>query len=412
MTSDTVFPRLPLVPGLALLWLPVLAACGDRAGSASLSEHEVVPPEAIRVLGTTDDFSRIRDLARALDGTVWVLDNAPPFFTAFGPEGEVVAAFGERGEGPGEYQNPVALAVLPSGSAAGSVWVYDRGRHAMLRIDEGPEGAQRAVPFPREEVAPGRLLSVDDGGLGASRVWLRGVDEGFLVARGPDDGFGMARSLWGAELVALSPEDGAVSAIVAPAEHLGDPEARYPGAMILLPFPLWDRCSDGRVVLYDPATNRLVRLERNGSTGPSVALPPERGERLTGDRLFRIMVPRITQEVPAHERPPDAELRRSFDAEFGEARALFADVFPEYVALHCAEDGGVWLQPFDAEEGALGHGPEWWRVEGWDAGGGDARIGRVRLPAAFTPFRFEEGGAWGVVFDDLDLPSVAWVEMP
>ena len=170
---------------LAPAALLTLAACGDDPpGAGDLAEQRtVVPAEAIHVLGTSDLVSRIRDLVPGPDGTVWVLNDAPPWFIGFGPDGEVVAAHGERGDGPDEFQAPVALAAVGAGVEAGSVWAYDRGRHAMRRIDVGAEAGRAVVAFPREEVPPGRLLSLDDVGFGGSRIWVRGTDHGIVAAR-------------------------------------------------------------------------------------------------------------------------------------------------------------------------------------------------------------------------------------
>jgi hypothetical protein len=393
-----------------LLAVTIAPGCGEGEGQGEGAGGEVIviPPDAIEIVGTSETLVRVQDLIRGPDGTTWVLNSAPPFFVAFDADGGILSESGARGEGPDEFQVPVALAALSSGADAGSIWVYDRGRHAMRRIDGG-EGA--SVPFPREEVAPGRLLSADDGGMGANRVWIRGGPEGFLTAAAPEGMPAMARSLWDADVLLLTRE-GTIQRQRRVSDHVGSPDARYPGAVFLLPFPLWDRCADGTTILYDPLANALRRLAADGESGPSVALPPERAVQLTPDRLFNMLVPRLMQEVPDHARPPVDELRASFDDEFEEASAQFADVFPEYAAIHCVDEEVVWLQLFDVEEGIAGNGLEWWRIEPWGDDDVNARFTAYRFPSSFTPFRYEGGRAWGVVLDALDVPSVGSLAVP
>ena len=406
-------PVRPTVLAMAVL-LTVTSApgCGEGEGEGAVQgaggEVIVVPPDAIKIVGTSEALVRVRDLIRDPDGTTWVLNDAPPFFVNFDTDGGILSESGARGEGPDEFQVPVALAALSSGADAGSVWAYDRGRHAMRRIDGG-EGA--SVAFPREEVAPGRLLSADDGGMGANRIWIRGGPEGFLTAAAPEGMPAMARSHWDADVLLLTRE-GTIQRQSRVSDHVGSPDARYPGAVFVLPFPLWDRCPDGTTVLYDPLANALRRLAVDGDSGPSVALPPERAVPLTPDRLFNLLGPRLVQEVPDHARPPDDELRASFDQDFGEASAQFAEVFPEYAAMHCVDGGVVWLQLFDTEEGIGGHGLEWWRIEPWGDDDTSARFTAYRFPSSFTPYRFEGSRAWGVVLDALDVPSVGSLSLP
>ena len=408
------FLLLVLVP-LAVL---TLTACGDDPPGVSdfAEERTVVPAEASHVLGTSDSVSRIRDLVPGPDGTVWVLNDASPWFIGFGPDGQVVAAHGGRGDGPDEFQAPVALAAVGTGAEAGSVWAYDRGRHAMRRIDVSVEEGSAAVAFPRDDVAPGRLLSLDDVGFGGSRIWARGTSHGVLAARSSTGESLGARPLWDAELVFLSLTDGPNGPEVATdldlGERLGDPELQYPGATLLLPFPLWDRCPDGSTVYYDPLENHLVRVGGDEGHAASVALPPAREVGLTLDRLYSIIVPWMLLEIPAHERPPEEELRHALESEFQQVSTEFAEVFPEYAGLQCVSGGRVWLQPYDPEDGVLGYGTEWWRIDPWTEAHEAARVQAVEFPERFTPYRFEDEGVWGVVRDELDVESVAWLELP
>lgn len=88
---------------------------------------------------------------------------------------------------------------------------------------------------------------------------------------------------------------------------------------------------------------------------------------------------------------------------FSEWQAASANVFPEYADLHCAGDGTLWLQPFDAVTGRLGRGPDWYRISR-----NDVRT-LVTLPAEFRPYRFEPDRIWGTIHDSLGIASVAWI---
>ena len=117
-------------------------------------------------------------------------------------------------------------------------------------------------------------------------------------------------------------------------------------------------------------------------------------------------------EIPAHERPPEEELRHALESEFQQVSAEFAEVFPEYAGLQCDSGGRIWLQPYDPEDGVLGYGTVWWRIDPWTDGDEAARIHAVEFPERFTPYRFDHEEVWGVVRDELDVESVAWIELP
>ena len=93
---------------------------------------------------------------------------------------------------------------------------------------------------------------------------------------------------------------------------------------------------------------------------------------------------------------------------------LFTGTFPDFVALHCAGDGGTWLRRFEidasAESGSL-----WLRVDEGMLGAGQlgAREYReIRMPARFQPFHFTPDRVWGILLDGFDVPWVAWLAMP
>lgn len=412
---------LPVVVPLTLLL--IVSACAEGAeggsgGPSSAEEPIIIPAEAVHRVGTSELISQVRDVEIDEDGTIWVLNGMAPYFIGFDTAGTVTASHGDEGGGPGEFQAPSSLARSAGGSAPEGVWTYDQGRHAMIRID-GTE--EVSIPIPPASIPPRRLLTFDEGGLGGSgmgstgRPWFEPVDDGFLMATS-GDGAGYAVDFWDADLMVLA-RNGSASRLLETEDHVGDPATRYQGATQLLPFPLWARCADGSLVLYDPLENRLRMMSSEGVVDGSIELPPERRMEFTPDRFYQLLVQRVFANVSASDRPPDDELRASFDAEVEEARDQIADEFPEYTGLHCTGEGTLWLQRFSVDEGRFGHAPTWLRVtrgaEAAGAGNGAApRIREVRLPEEFIALRLDEERAWGMVLDEYDVPTVAWLELP
>lgn len=399
------------------LLLALVAACGTDAAPANES-GEVVPAEAVTLLGTSEDLAEIQDVQPGPDGRVWVLNSATPFFLAF-REGEgVVAAHGVRGQGPGEFRAPLTLIAggADSGAEAG-VWVYDGGRHAVVRIDDvvapdagGPPGAgERTVTFPRDAIPQNAALGFDpDGG-----PWLAPADGGFLVARNPAGlAFGLYdRALWAIELVRVDGADASVTSVLDLREVVGDPAERFGDAQFLFPVPLWTVCPDGATGVYDPLRNELRRLDAAGAQTRAVSLPAEQRVEVTPDRVFEWFFPEMMRRIPAAERPDSAEMRREFEGEFDQVRRQIGAVFPEYVALHCDARGVFWLQPMDIDGGRMGRGTAWLRIDA-DAVESSETLRRIRMPDGFRPRRFTDGEAWGILLDDLDIPSVARVAVP
>jgi len=108
---------------------------------------EVTPFRLVEVLGSgsSEDrvlFARPLALATGRDGTRYVLDQTSRTVWMLNSRGEEIGSFGRSGEGPGEFGNPVDLAVLPHGSVA----VLDPWNLRISIFD--PEGRfLRAVPI-------------------------------------------------------------------------------------------------------------------------------------------------------------------------------------------------------------------------------------------------------------------------
>ena len=60
-------------------------------------------------------FASIASVCEDTDSNLYVLDRMEHKVFKFSPEGELILTFGQKGQGPGDYQNPHLLAMTPKG---------------------------------------------------------------------------------------------------------------------------------------------------------------------------------------------------------------------------------------------------------------------------------------------------------
>jgi hypothetical protein len=387
---------------VSVLCIVLLAGCSSeaatRAGDAS--EH-VIPAGAVHVVGTSEAIAHIMDVATDDDGTIWILNTAEPFLIAMAQDGSVTRSWGRRGGGPAEFRNPGAL--VPD-AATGKLWLYDRGRHALLRID-GPEEELETVPIPRDAFPSGRVATAENFGTGNPRVWVRSAGAGFVFAVSRDGASPFER-LWNTDLVVVT-RSGEWRDSWAMSAALGDPASRYgSGTTQFMPYPLWTLCADGSMAQYDPLGNRIRRASADGAPTDSIALPGERRVEITMDRIFRMAYAFMRDQAPAGQRPDSATMYANLAGQWSALQAASSPVFPEYAEFHCSGDGALWLMLFDADAGMMGRSLDWYRI---DAAG---RITGYRFPDGFRPLQFEADRILGLQRDELDIESAAWLELP
>lgn len=394
----------------------VLIGCGgdppETAPGGGDADH-VLEASAIQIVGSGEALTLVRGLEVADDGTIWVLDDRSPFLTAFSAEGEVLLETGEQGDGPGEFTRPVAL-VRTSGSGAGDgsgIWAYDAVRHAFVRVSDPDGGVPDqaggpSVALSRDDLPAGGFLPAN-GGIPGMFPWMASSGASVFVAHPAAGEPPRGTGFWRAEVVEVALPSGDVGGRWAMDAFLPDPEAHHPGATEFAPTPLWAFCSDGSGWVYDPADHRVRPMDDPGAEGRSLLAPRQVAFSL--ERLLDLLVPTILAEVPSAERPPEGELRVLLASEIGQTIDAFAEIFPEYFQMKCAPDGALWLQHFDWSEGRGGASPVWERV---GPGEEDGSPTLLRFPDRFQVFRIDSGRAWGIVLDELDVPSVAWVDLP
>lgn len=119
------------------------AACGAGAGAGDT----VFVAEVAYEMPVLEEVTRIRKLVRVEEtGEFWIFNSGEPHFIKADSAGRVLAAFGERGEGPGEIGYPAAIV----GAGADWVEVVDSPREAWRRFDlTGKEIASTPLPGTR-----------------------------------------------------------------------------------------------------------------------------------------------------------------------------------------------------------------------------------------------------------------------
>jgi len=134
--------------------------CNYRPVRGSLP-GEIVPAEGLSLIGETESdvpeealIIRIADVIAGPGGKFYVLDSRDCCVKVFDLDGQFLKAFGRKGEGPGEFQNPQSLLWLSSGLIAVldqsdpviSVFTPE-GEFVSLRRTRGWEHGFRARDF-------------------------------------------------------------------------------------------------------------------------------------------------------------------------------------------------------------------------------------------------------------------------
>lgn len=239
------------------------------------------------------------------------------------------------------------------------------------------------------------------------------------------DVFGYWLAVWTADLVALDLGSGAVRDVVALGSVLGDPRAHFELTGANLPFPLWFRlwtvCSDAEIRVYDRLRNEVRGFTLEGTELEAAALPPVTLTEVSARRFAEATLDMAAIELMGQVPPPGGRLgvsaadsARLLDGVVSELEASpaeLANLLPRYVDLRCDDVGTLWIKPFDIDAhagfaGGMKGGSLWLRI----ARDGESR--EVRMPDRFDPYRFTADRVWGVQRDELDVASVAWIELP
>lgn len=400
--------------GLAVL----TAACIGPSDTGS-GDTTVLQPSDVHLFGTSDEIALVDDLEVLPDGSVWVLNSVEPLFVGFDANGDVVSSHGRLGGGPDEFNEAAGFV---EGGIDGGAWVIDTQR-LVLREISGPERGAREIALPRDAFSAQSIF-----GTNPFRIWVRTARLGDEVviprrAEAPLTPAGVWQSIWTADLVAVDVRNSTARDALSLGAVLGDPTGRFELEGSGISFPLWYRiwtvCSGDELRVYDRFRNQVRRFTAGGEELPADTLPPvaltDVSARQYSTALFDLAAVAGMGEVPAGgvnmSDADSARVVQTFLPRVTAGGSELANLLPRYVDLRCDRDGTQWIHPFDIDApgstfGGLRGGRVWLRTRP------DGETARVRMPDRFDPYRFTPDRIWGVQRNDLDVATVAWIEVP
>ena len=404
-------PGTLLIPCLAA---PLLAACGDAGvpdglavrDSAGITIVENEPGamesaapwavadspslrigllEAERPGDSVYQFTRVARAARLQDGSVAVLDAGPNAIRVFGPDGRFVAQQGGRGGGPGEYQSPQGLFVLPGDS----LLVFD-ARQSRITVLAPPSGDSAGLSRARVVTPESPLTSPSPAGL---------LDDGRLAVqarhretKAMGDMPEQYLDLW-----LLSTRDPAAA----------DSLARFPRGREGWAEVPWGTLLGGPQ--FAPRT-------RVAAAGDSIIVATGKGHELmvvdTTGAVRRIVrwPGRPLEVTPDHRSAYIALMRREAGDDPARIRQTeqvidamgFSDTFAAYDDMRVARSGHVWLRDGQrADQTSSANRP--WTV--LDPAG--RILARITLPEQLSPLAVGEDWVLGRWTDELGVQYVA-----
>jgi len=344
----------------------------------------------LTVLDSDTVLSDIRDL-RWSDGYLWALSRFEPNVAVFSSDGRLVASFGVRGQGPGEFGTPWSL-VLPAEADSADMYVWDAG-------DKRLEGFVTSGAF-----TGGVPLAIDYGSVLTSFETsyygepLRVRRFGSSLVIGISSGLiASADHLWSSTLTELSSTGGsreiAAFSNFFPQDHPEMPRA-------LGPVPLWTACGRESVAIFDPFSGdvRVVTAAGMNTTTYSTHVP----RPPIGEADVRRWV-EMSLAAEAHEigfDPDPAQFRQIVEGAVADlVGQVPSNASP--VSIRCDPAGQLWLQGFSTETDPRGYGSTWYGME-------PQRV--VEFPPGFRPLDFQNARVYGVFTDDLGVQRIGWVE--
>lgn len=241
--------------------------------AAPLGALPVLPATVAWETGTcgtqAGQFSEPRGVAVDPDGYVYVADAGNRRIVKLDAAGELVKTWGSQGDGSGQFQEPFDLVVAPDGS----IVVLDATQQALQRFTADGEfldafGAANTFYRPRGlGIAPdGHLWIADTGGIRLVQVdpagrfitQVGGRDQPPVGQGQPTDvAVGPEGDVW-----AVEAESGLVWHLAADGTIVRSVPLNKAGT---LDGPHLATTSDGRVVISDPESRRIVVLALDGT---------------------------------------------------------------------------------------------------------------------------------------------------
>jgi hypothetical protein len=339
-------------------------------------------------------FGEITAIAVAGDGTIYVLDRQAFAVRAYDAGGRHLRSFGRRGGGPGEFEQPEAMALLPDGRVA----VRDP-RNTRINFFSPDGESAGSLPIPGGFFTSEPLHTDRAGRLYTSIIIQQDEDGAFqtgLIALTPEGPTGDTIRLpdWGFEAPTL------VASNVTP-----QGSAR---SMSNVPFAAQRAVTldrDGRVV---GGVSTRYAIERFGTDGTILRI--ERAAEPvpvgSGERTYREFL--ATRNM------------RNTDPNWRWNGPPIPAVKAPFTGVRVDEENRIWVQVAvpgevipeeerpDPRPG-IEPGPTPWRTPiVYDVFEGDGRfLGRVATPPRFTWHTSRGDHVWGVVRDEYDVAYVA-----
>jgi hypothetical protein len=356
----------------------MMAACGDTSNLwDDAPEMRLVALPAIDAGAMPDGggFGAIADIEIGDDGTVFVLDRMNRVVHVFDDEGTPITTIGRRGEGPGQFEQPVALLWGPDDN----LWVVDPGNGRYTVFDAA---GSLVATYPHSGGPVFMLFTI-----GFSEEGLL-----YIVTTGPDLVMG------GYQLVEAELVDGQVV------------ERRR----IELPFvegpTLFVREGEGIDVVPVPfSPEPVLRIGPDGRLWYATTREPwvhrwslSDGVEVTVGR--ELDAPAVSPAEREEElgREYVEQLRSVAPSEFDEFASLIPETKPPMRGFFLDDGGNVWI----VRAGQSGAAGDALTMDVYDSEGIPVATGRAALTLDPTP-RVRNDLLAGVVRDSLDVESIA-----
>ena len=359
---------------IAATVVPVYATL-DSVPSLRLGSLDGAPEE---------QFGEVNDVLPLADGGVAVLDGQAAQVRLFGSDGAYQMTLGAKGQGPGEFQSPIALALLPGDTLA----VFDAGPRRITRFGlDGSLGRITTLNDTRARIVAAGFLP--DGRLVGQSRWLA---PGGGPLPGPELTFGRDSAV-----LTVFRGDGAVddTVDVVPGEETLTSVTRSEqgfsvfrrsaafgrtNVFTIHPDGVWSSENDRfELRLRHTEGGRLLRIVR----APGL-------EQAIEDDLARVIYDRTLAEAET----PD-ERRRT---EEWYALSPRPDRQPAFDLLIADESSRLWVREWSTPEA----NSRWWVFERR----GEV-LGYVDVPSALRITSVRCGWVWGIEQDELDVSYVA-----
>jgi len=358
---------------IAATAVPVYATL-DSVPSLHLGSLDGAPEE---------QFGEVNDVLPLANGGVAVLDGQAALIRLFDSDGAYQLTLGTRGQGPGEFQSPIALALLPGDTLA----VFDAGPRRITRFGlDGSLGRITTLNDTQARIVAAGFLP--DGRLVGQSRWLA---PGGGPLPGPELTFGRDSAV-----LTIFRGDGAVDDtvdVVPGRETLTSVTRSGQGFSVFRRSAAFGRTNvftthpDG---VWSSENDRFELRLRHTEGGRLLRIVRAPGlEKAIEDDLARVIYERALAEA---ETPDD---RRRTEEWY--ALSPRPDRQPAFDLLVADESSRLWVREWSTP----GPTSRWWVFEG-----GGAVLGFVDVPTSLRIRSVRCEWVWGVEQDDLDVSYV------